>query len=124
VDLVLQGHDHTYARSELVGHQNVATGVGARSAEGGTVYVVSVSGPKMYRLDRKPVMVRVAEDTQLYQVIRVDGGELHYEARTATGRLYDAFTLRKRGEQTNELIERVPETSDLLHEAAEEADGQ
>ena len=47
VDLVLQGHDHTYARSGLMTHENVGTGVTARSPKAGTVYVVSVSGPKM-----------------------------------------------------------------------------
>ena len=38
-------------------------------------------------------MAPVAEDTQLYQRVRIDGDTLHYEARTATGRLYDAFSL-------------------------------
>ena len=114
VDLVLQGHDHTYARSrQMKVEDNVATGVTARSEKGGTVYVVSVSGPKMYELGRRDFMRRAAEDTQLYQVVHVDGDELRYEARTAVGRLYDAFTLRKRaGElnELNELIDRIPET--------------
>jgi hypothetical protein len=52
--------------------------------------------------------VRFAEDTQLYQVITVDGDELRFEARTATNRLYDAFTLRKRAGRPNELIELLP----------------
>jgi hypothetical protein len=64
----------------------------------------------MYTLDRRPFMRRAAEYTQLYQLITVDGGELRYEARTATGRLYDAFTLRKRDGEPNELIEQVPQT--------------
>jgi hypothetical protein len=49
------------------------------------------------------------ENTQLYQIIRIDGDELHYEARTATGLPYDGFTLRKRPGDVNALIERVPE---------------
>jgi 3',5'-cyclic AMP phosphodiesterase CpdA len=109
VDLVLQGHDHAYARSGLM-TQNVATGATNFDAKSGTLYVVSVSGPKMYTLDRRPFMRRAAEYTQLYQLITVDGGELRYEARTATGRLYDAFTLRKRDGEPNELIEQVPQT--------------
>jgi hypothetical protein len=41
----------------------------------------------------------VAEDTQLFQVLRIEGRTLRYEARTATGRLYDAFEIRRgRGE--------------------------
>lgn len=102
VDLVLQGHDHTYARS------NMGTGMSMAEAESGTVYVVSVSGPKMYNLEREPWMQRVAEDLQLYQVIHVDGNRLRYEARTPTGELYDAFELRKRKGQPNRLTERVP----------------
>jgi len=109
VDLVLQGHDHSYARSKLmVGDQNVTGGTSARD-EGGTVYVVSVSGPKMYDVSRRDFMARAAEDTQLYQIIHVDGDELRYEARTAVGKLYDAFTLKKRDGQANELIEQAPD---------------
>lgn len=115
VDLVLTGHDHTYARSgdvrgvSRVGSANVATGYQqVYDPAIGTVYVVSVSGPKMYDLTNDAWAVRTAEDTQLFQVITVDGGELRYEARTATGRLYDAFTLRKRPGAANELIEALP----------------
>lgn len=110
VDLVLQGHDHTYARSGLVGTQNADTGVTGQDASG-TVYVVSVSGPKMYPLggSTRAEFRRVAEDTQLFQVISIDGDELRYQAKTATGRLYDGFTLRKRDNAANELIEQVPD---------------
>lgn len=109
VDLVLQGHDHAYARSTLmVGDQNVTAGTAARD-EAGTVYVVSVSGPKMYEIGRRDFMARAGEDTQLYQIVHVDRDELRYEARTAVGRLYDAFTLKKRDGQANELIEQVPD---------------
>jgi 3',5'-cyclic AMP phosphodiesterase CpdA len=109
VDLVLQGHDHTYGRSGLLGSENVATGATARSATAGTVYVVSVSGPKMYEAQSGPFQ-RMAEDTQLYQVISVDGDRLRYEARTAVGDLYDAFTLVKEEGKPNQLIEQIPAT--------------
>ncbi len=59
VDLVLQGHDHTYGRTGLevptspeaakvvrATGDNVPTGVQAIEPQTGTVYVVSVSGPK------------------------------------------------------------------------------
>ncbi len=108
VDLVLQGHDHTYARSKQMTHENIATGVTARSEATGTVYVVSVSGPKMYNLEERPFMKRAAEDTQLYQIIRIDGDQLHYQARTATGRLYDRFTLIKRDGKPNRLVNKIP----------------
>lgn len=86
VDLVLQGHDHVYGR---------------RSGEAGLtpVYTVSVAGPKQYRLspEAKGTMSPVGEDTQLFQVLRLEGDRLSYEARTVTGRLYDAFALVDEG---------------------------
>ncbi|MFT4247476.1 MAG: metallophosphoesterase family protein [Pseudomonas sp.] len=95
VDLVLQGHDHTYGR---------------RGDEGGAatpVFVVSVAGPKQYRLSdfARRTMKPVGEDTQLYQVLRIDPQRLAYESRTATGRLYDAFELVRDG-QGKRLVER------------------
>ena len=108
VDLVLQGHDHTYARTGLT---NSTTGVAAKG-ESGTVYVVSVSGPKMYDVGRppRPEFQRIAEETQLFQIVTIDENELRYRALTATGQPYDGFTLKKRAGQPNELIEQVPET--------------
>lgn len=119
VDLVLQGHDHTYARSGLVsgngspaGQVNIPEGVTARSPASGTVYVVSVSGPKMYELpdSADAEFERVAENTQLFQIITVDGTKLVYEARTATGQLYDGFVLEKQTGGPNRLIEQTPST--------------
>jgi 3',5'-cyclic AMP phosphodiesterase CpdA len=114
VDLVLQGHDHTYARTGMVMGQNVAEGTTTQSGKSGTVYVVSVSGPKMYDLARNDRMVRAASSTQLYQIITVDGGELRYRAHLATGELYDAFMLKKNDKGPNELIEQVPATPERL----------
>jgi hypothetical protein len=101
VDLVLQGHDHSYGRTALIGAEvpltleNVPTGLNRMDGHDGTVYVVSVSGPKMYNLQDQPVMQRSAEDTQLFQVIHIDGKQLKFEARTAIGDLYDGFLLTK-----------------------------
>lgn len=138
VDLVLQGHDHTYGRTQFnvpaadatrddfatasrkskepqmqqtftVGQDNSATGKQFVDKQFGTIYVVSVSGPKMYSNTKYDFMKRVAEDTQLYQVIHVDGDRLRFEARTAIGDLYDAFELQKREGKINKLIEMEPE---------------
>lgn len=90
VDLVLQGHDHTYARSEML-----SGGKKSDPPTSGSVYVVSVGGSKMYDLTtiNRDLMARVAEDTQLYQVITVDADTLTYKAYTATGKKYDEFEL-------------------------------
>lgn len=109
VDLVLQGHDHSYARTAIRRTDNLPTGANVQDPQSGAVYVVSVSGPKMYPLGNHPTMRRQAEDTQLYQIISIDGERLKYEARTAKGTLYDGFTLKKRTGQQNELIEQIPD---------------
>ncbi|MGL4460748.1 MAG: metallophosphoesterase [Planctomycetia bacterium] len=114
VDLVLQGHDHTYYRSGLEVPDNVPAGVQTQSPTAGTVYVVSVSGPKMYDLAKQSFMKRAAMGVQLYQIISVDGDRLTYTARTADGRPYDGFELRKRAGRTNELIEQVPDVPERL----------
>lgn len=111
VDLVLQGHDHSYARTGLSVPENVGTGVNVK--EGPTVYVVSVSGPKQYRVEERPFFERAASGAQLYQIIHIDGDTLQYEARLADGKLYDAFQLLKRPGQFNELNNDVPETPEV-----------
>ena len=107
VDLVLQGHDHTYGRGN-----NLGSGVTVRDTTKGTVYVVSVSGPKQYTLRQDRWMTRGAENTQLYQVITVSGDTLHYRAMTAVGELYDAFDLVKQKGKPNKLIDRAPPSSE------------
>jgi hypothetical protein len=104
VDLVLQGHDHTYARG-----RNLPFGVNNKDQENGTVYVVSVSGPKMYHLTDNRWMDRAGENTQLYQIITITNGKLLYEARTVTGELYDSFELSKQPKFLDKIPEGVPE---------------
>ncbi len=94
VDLVLQGHDHCYGRSALLGYDG---------ARGGTVYVVSVSGPMFYESNNDKWMVRKGEKLQFFQVITIDGDALSFEARTVTGELFDSFTLRKQDGKQNLL---------------------
>lgn len=100
VDLVLQGHDHSYARGRVSPGENKIDGLNLRDKTG-TVYVVSVSGGKMYKLrsngwdDFEAEQDRAAENTQLFQVITVEGDKLSFESYTAIGELYDAFDLKK-----------------------------
>lgn len=116
IDLVLQGHDHSYARGRVEPKgENVVSGVNMRDRTG-TVYVVSVSGGKMYELrpngweDFEAERDRAAENTQLFQVIHVDGDTLSYGAYTATGELYDAFDLIKSEDGgPNQFVERKDE---------------
>ena len=100
VDLVLNGHDHTYAR----GHVPVRTRDEKRASELGTVYVTSVSGPKQYPLEPKQIKAykadgyqsdKTAEQTQFFQVITIEGNTLRYVAYTVMGDEYDRATIQK-----------------------------
>ncbi|WP_181919685.1 metallophosphoesterase [Alkalilimnicola ehrlichii] len=106
VDLVLQGHDHVYGRAG----DNLPEGKTRFDDEIGTMYVVSVGGPKMYMVSdqARTNMTRVAEDTQLYQLVRVQHDRILFEARTPSGRLYDSFELVKAADGRNRLFEVLP----------------
>lgn len=109
VDLVLQGHDHCYSR--LTGEAGRDANAKAR-ADGsiqGPVYLVSVTGSKMYRLnDRTPWQPdKVAEATELYQIVDVEPKRLKFRTFTASGKLYDGFDLErtKDGNRLSEIAE-------------------
>lgn len=91
VDLVLQGHDHVYGRHQPEGK--------------GPVYMVSVAGPKMYLVSKqaRAQMAQVGEDTQLFQHIEISDTQLKVQAITATGRLYDSFSLKRQSDGSNLL---------------------
>jgi len=114
VDLSLQGHDHSYARGRVTPlEENIIDGINKRDVTG-TVYVVSVSGGKMYNLSEGWDSLgakrdRGAENTQLFQLITVDGDKLSYESYTAIGELYDAFDLIKNKKGANTFVERKNE---------------
>ncbi len=100
VDLVLNGHDHTYARGHVPttsAEQDEVNGVG-------TVYVTSVSGPKQYQLDPENIKNylsdgykadKTAEQTQFFQVITIEENKLTYVAYTALGQEYDRAVITK-----------------------------
>ncbi len=82
------------------------------------VYVVSVSGGKMYRVkanwdeyegDSRALRDRIGNNKQLFQVISIDGDKLSYQSYTATGELFDAFDLIKNKNSRNTFIERKNE---------------
>ena len=110
VDLVLNGHDHTYAR----GHVPVRTRDEKSASELGTVYVTSVSGPKQYALDPKQIKAyksdgyqsdKTAEQTQFFQVITIKGNTLSYVAYTVMGDEYDRATIQKDFETGRKFLE-------------------
>lgn len=90
VDLVLQGHDHTYGRT-----YKLKNGAVVKKRQKGTVFVSSVSGPKFYPVNEKHrhLMKKMGTDAQLFQIITVKKKCLIFEARTVTEKRYDYFEL-------------------------------
>lgn len=95
VDLVLQGHDHSYGRGNLrANHVD-------EHSHTGPVYTVAVTGPKFYEPVTTDWRIGGAEvraqhgETQTYQVVSVTQDRLTYEARTADGAIVDKFTVDK-----------------------------
>ena len=69
-----------------------------------TLYITSVSGPKQYEIDSIQMKNykadgyksdKVGEQTQFFQVIKVDNQTLTYTACTATGNEYDKAIITK-----------------------------
>lgn len=100
VDLVLNGHDHTYAR----GHVPVKSRLNDENGNLQTMYITSVSGPKQYNIDKDQInnykvddytAEKTGENTQFFQVFQTRDNKLIYAAYTATGDLYDKVTIVK-----------------------------
>jgi hypothetical protein len=92
VDMVLQGHDHAYLRTyPMHGNQRVA------SPREGTIYVVSVSGTKMYPQAERYYTEVGFTNTATFQVldIHIVGDRLHYRAYDAAGTVRDEFVIDK-----------------------------
>ena len=98
VDLVLQGHDHTYARTH-----KLAGGKVVSPSQAGTIYAISVSGPKMYEIEEKFASLRAKTlaHTQAFQAIEVDGDKLTYDAYTIGGERIDHFQLVRHSDGTS-----------------------
>lgn len=105
IRMVLAGHNHSYARASY------GEGILAKASEGDPrklemIVVVAVSGGmtgkqtgEKYERGNAAISDRLkldrwANNTPTYQVISIDGDQLNLETRTATGQLYDQFTLR------------------------------
>lgn len=119
VDLVLQGHDHAYFRT---GEQSFNHDIMVKDGKGGwkpirldpnsgTVYVSSMAGSKQRTIQTwDDWIVRGSEDLQVYHIVHVDTDSIHFQTKTATGKLYDAFTLHKQPDgRPNRIIDHIPD---------------
>ena len=83
IDLVLTGHDHSYARTWPLR--------GGSRADGGTVYCVANAGGKHYQVQPRPVFEKIQADVSTFQVVSVSSDRLVYESRTWDDVLIDRF---------------------------------
>lgn len=100
VDLVLNGHDHLYAR----GHLPLKSTDFDKAGKMKSLYITSVSGPKQYKADVQKInnykvdgyeVDVLAENTQFFQVISIENEKLTYIAYTALGDEYDKAVITK-----------------------------
>jgi 3',5'-cyclic AMP phosphodiesterase CpdA len=113
VDLILQGHDHTYSRGSIGTAEDIdkiASPTTPKKVK--SVFLTTVAGPKTY--PQKPTrwqeyshygvtLERIGENTPTYQVIKKTGNQLKYQSFTTDNKLYDKFTLEKNQEGQNTL---------------------
>lgn len=71
----------------------------------GTMYIISMSGSKMYKENEKPWMDKDGGHLQLYQLITVEGNTLSYKRYAASGDPYDSFKMVKQKGKKNKLVE-------------------
>ena len=94
VDLVLQGHDHVYARGNNPESENNSEL---------PVYVISVAGGKMNKVDPSRSWIEQSiENKQLYHVIRIDQNSLQFDAVDVKGQIADSFYIVARPDGSKE----------------------
>ncbi|WP_423127057.1 fibronectin type III domain-containing protein [Gaoshiqia sp. Z1-71] len=100
VDLVLTGHDHAYGRGRVSDTPGIKPSV---------VYVVSVSGPKMYEAGNVGWAEHSGSHVQLYQIVTVNGNSLVYRAYAADGELFDRFMIHRKKNGQKKFQEMKPD---------------
>jgi len=91
VDLVLQGHDHTFGRTyPLVGGEK------AKRRQKGTIYINSVSGSKQYGLGpaKRDLFAITGSDTQYYHLIDVGKKTLTLRSYSVDDALVDEVQIQ------------------------------
>ncbi len=92
VDMVLQGHDHAYLRTYPM-KEDKRVG----SAKEGTIYVVAVSGTKMYEQGIFDYTEKGFTNTSTFQIldVQISGDRLLYRSYDLDGRPVDEFEIKK-----------------------------
>jgi hypothetical protein len=87
VQLILQGHDHSYARRST-----------KKNGHGIPMYIISVCSPKHYNINKPKEFDRIGENLNLYQYIKIEGDLLKYKAFLIdSNKMYDHFCMTRKG---------------------------
>lgn len=100
VDIVFQGHDHTYIRTHPMRANHRASSAGE-----GTFYVVSVSGDKLYDQEPRPEFEVTKSFVPTCQVIDIDPetNRLTYRSNAENGETVDTFVIDKPLDEASRL---------------------
>lgn len=104
VDLVLQGHEHAYARM---------TNKDGDGVPKTPIYVISHFSPKNYRIEFDSKFDKFGSGSRYYQMVTAHGDTLSFSAHDAlSGALYDSLTIVKHGTEVNvhDLGKDIPES--------------
>jgi len=106
VDLVLQGHEHCYARMITKDKNNAATT---------PVYLISQSSPKDYKINFDKKYDRFGNGLRFYQIFDVSADTLSLNAYTENSELYDHIQIVKANGnlQVIDCAAGIPEHFDL-----------
>lgn len=106
VDLVLQGHEHNYARMTTKEEDGTMTT---------PVYLVSHASPKAYRLSFNKLYDRFGTNHRFYQSVYVHGDTLRIKAFLEDNSLYDDVSIVKNddGTQIIDAATNIPEILEM-----------
>jgi len=103
VDVVLQGHDHSYSR-----YTNKNDGLSQTPA-----YVVSSCSRKSYDISIDDEADRLGSSIKLYQIINVSRDTLSFKSFTIDDEYYDGFSIARNGLKKN-FMDENPRTAEKL----------
>lgn len=103
VDLVLQGHDHSYSR-----YTNKEDGIQKIPA-----YIESACSHKFYDIIIDDEADRLGSSLKLYQIIDIKGDKLTFKSYTIDDVLYDAFSIENK-DNKKIFIDEKPNTLEKL----------
>ena len=106
VDIVLQGHEHCYAR--MITNDKTNTPVTP-------VYLISQFSPKDYRINFNKKYDRFGNGFRFYQTVDIGGDTLSLKTYTENNELYDYIRIVKSGGklQVSDLASDIPEYLDI-----------